>query len=100
MKDFLYISGKYKIRDCVKDDSQLFWSNCRFIYRLYIPFLSPNQVPSTSSRLAIMDLLFLRSMIKLWVHGGVPFYITLFFFLGIVCQHQKTASSTVLRSVL
>ena len=47
-----------------------------------------------------MDLLFLRSMIKLWVHGGVPFYITLFFFLGIVCQHQKTASSTVLRSVL
>lgn len=26
-----------------------------------------------------MDLLFLRSMIKLWVHGGVPFYITLFF---------------------
>ena len=63
------------------------------------PFYHHHQVPSTSSRLAIMDLLFLRSMIKLWVHGGVPFYITLFFFLGIVCQHQKTASSTVLRSV-
>ena len=64
------------------------------------PFYHHHQVPSTGSRLAIMDLLFLRSMIKLWVHGGVPFYITLFFFLGIVCQHQKTASSTVLRSVL
>ena len=44
------------------------------------PFYHHHQVPSTSSRLAIMDLLFLRSMIKLWVHGGVPFYITQFFF--------------------
>lgn len=80
MKDFLYISRKYKIRVHVKDDSRYCFGLTADLFTGHTFSFYHHQVPSTSSRLAIIDLLFLRSMSKLWVYTWWgPFLCTIFF---------------------